>query len=256
MHAVAGVAAKRPLKASHRTMERMHSDIGAFPNISQRLLWILALCALSTLVKAQTPGGYSFKGNYLGESLREFKAANATAEVSVNTGKPKGMFGHPDKKLTTTVKTPLCTDQMRGFPGDPGQLVPDEVACNVSPGEANPDGLVIGGNKARTVLYRFYKEKLYRIDISISDAFYPAVSQAFREKYGEPAKVLSHEYQNGYGARWNGEILAWKAGGQGIIMLEGPGNGPGQNRFMTQSTIMMGDTALEPESNSKSPVDF
>jgi len=145
---------------------------------------------------------------------------------------------------------------MRSFPGDPGDLVDDEVACNVSPGAINPDGLLIAGERAQSVIYRFYKSKLYRIDIAVPDVSFPLVNQAFREKYGEPAKVLSHSYQNGFGAHWDAAILAWQSSGQGILLLEGPGNGPGQNPKNSLSVISFADQALQPPSAPKSRVDF
>jgi len=212
-------------------------------------LWTLA-------AQVQPQEAYSFKKNYLGMSLSEFTTANATDEVWINSGRP-GIFGHPDKKKSIAVKTPLCTDTMRDFPGDPRTLVDKEVACNISPGKANPDGLVIGGKSANSVLYRFYEGRLYQIEIAFYANYYGDISTAFRQKYGVPTVVNATSYQNGYGASWKGEVLGWKSFTQIILIAEGPANGPGQNSFESRqaSGIIFQDTALQPPTAAP-PVNF
>ena len=201
--------------------------------------------------------GFSFKGNYLGMSLAAFRVANATDQVYVNTGNSTA-FGRPNKKYTTAVPTPLCTDQMRGFPGDPGvDLAEGEVACNVSPGNANPDGLVVAGAPVISVIYRFYNGRLHHIQISFIALEYSLFSSAFKAKYGVPTARQESHYQNGFGANWVGEDLGWSSGSQSIALIEGAGNGPGQDNTNIQhpSTAVFDDFANEP-SRPKSAQDF
>ena len=208
----------------------------------------------TVLAQADNPVHLTFKGNYLGMSLDEFKQQNVGEHVFLNTGKPR-WNGGPDKKFNKEVPTPLCTDEYRGFPGDNQNLAPDEVLCNVAPGEINQAALRFGGIRAAVMLYRFNNKKLYQIEISFSSGDYLAVKSAFFQKYGQPTKLTTLAYQNGYGANWQGEVSIWNAGNQTIVATEGSGNGPAQNPSSptTGAGVVFSDTANQPASSARKP---
>lgn len=222
------------------------------------LLLCLSMLLVGGVVQAQNApavsSGFSFKGNYLGMLLTDFKAANPGV-VWINTGDPNR---RRDKKLDKDVATPLCTDTYRGFEFDSGPLESGVVLCNASPGVANPEGKVIMGQKAIRVIYLFCASKLYRIEISVLPIDYDLVASGLREKYGEPDKVEYEHFQNGFGASWKGEELIWKNGSQRIATVEGSGNGPGQDRFDSTKTsgIFMEDDSLAPPHTARLKVDF
>jgi len=76
------------------------------------------LCLLPLLVlpppldsQLSTPGvgPYTFKGNYLGMSLADFRAANNQGQVAIAWGQPNWR-GKPKRGRERMVPTPLCTD--------------------------------------------------------------------------------------------------------------------------------------------------
>ncbi len=188
--------------------------------------------ATATVPAKSSSQGYSFKGNYLGMSLSEFKKANATDEVYVNAGSPN-FFGRAEKKYTQAVPTPLCTDEMRGFPGDPTDLADGEVACNVSPVKLTRMPWLSPGIQVFSVLYRLNHERLYRIDITFPAAAFVAIRWAFQAKYGRPVKTSDDSFQNGYGATWKGANVYWNSDAEDILLTEGSENGPAQDSLST-----------------------
>jgi hypothetical protein len=226
--------------------------------MSRALVLCVSLLFAASGMSAQSASsdsqGFSFKGNYLGMPLSDFKAANP-GKIWINTGDPNR---RKNKNLTQEVATPLCTDVYGGFEGDTGPLEPGEVLCNASPGIANPDGKTVMGQIAVQVIYRFFLGKLYRIEIAMLPVNYALVSLAFRKKYGEPGDVTYGQFENGFGAVWKGEELAWKNGSQRIYTFEGSGNGPAQNSLdpANPSRFIFEDTALAPPNSSRLKIDF
>lgn len=219
---------------------------------------MLAVCSISSQsVIAQTSAPtFTFKGNYLGMPLAEFKTKNVGESVFINTGKPK-WNGRSDKKFTLEVPTPLCTDQYHGFPGDPGNEAPNEILCNTSPGERNQGALQFAGTQAVSMFYRFYGGRLYEIEIHLTSHDYKDVKLAFIQKYGSPSSKDDKSYQNGFGARWTGEVVYWKSGTQEVALSEGAGNGPGQDSHSIASdasAVFIDVGNMPPSSNKK--IDF
>jgi hypothetical protein len=214
-----------------------------------------ALMLVETSAAAQTapPTQFSFKGNYLGMPLQEFKTKNVGESVFINTGKPK-WNGRANKKDTQEVPTPLCTDQYQGFPGDPQNEAPNEVLCNPSPGDRNQSALQFAGIQAVSMFYRFLGSRLYDIEIHLVSHDYGDVKAAFIQKYGAPTSTTSERYQNGYGATWTGEVCHWRSGNQAIALTEGSGNGPGQDSrsFASLALAVFLDTSNVPRSSTKS----
>lgn len=183
-------------------------------------------CVFAALVTvgslfAQTDAPFSFKGNVLGMTLNKFKEANARGSIRVAVGKKK-----------VTANTPICTDALRKFPGDPSDMVAEEVVCNASPGESNSELREMQGIKLDSVIYRFYKGLLYRIDIKMQQNDFEGVRSAFTQKYGAPSAL-------------NGS-LHWRRDHEMLILGEGPTTGP------PEPTAVFVDSALAP----KKPIDF
>jgi hypothetical protein len=198
------------------------------PEAVERKAMKTLTCLFAALITAgslfaQTDAPFSFKGNVLGMPLDKFKEANPQGPVRVTVGK---------KKQKITMKTPVCTDSMRDFPGDPRNLVDDEVVCNASPGESNPELREMQGIQLESVIYRFYKGFLYRIDINIQQNDFEGVRTAFTQKYGSPSA--------------SNRSLHWLRDHETLVLTEGPTSGP------TVPTAVFLDSALSP----KKPVDF
>jgi hypothetical protein len=75
---------------------------------------------------------------------------------------------------------------------------------------------------------------------------YVRIAEAFRLKYGEVTHTQAETFQNGYGAKWSGDVLNWQAGTQSIVVREGSGNGPGQDGLdmHTGASVIFLDRAL------------
>lgn len=213
----------------------------------------MAICVVfwgGLLAAQQARSPYSFKGNYLGMSLAEFKTKNAGHSVWVNTGKPNA-FGGQNKKYSRELPTPLCTDVVRGFPGDDDlSPIDGEVMCNVSPGAINPDArTILDGLRLEQVLYHFYRDRLYEINISFLDLQYRTMASVFSDRFGNNAKVETKTRENGFGATWSSESRTWIDGTRIAFVVEGAGNGPAQNNLNPGSYASIIDTALEPHRN-------
>jgi len=180
---------------------------------------LIPACSLS----AQTDAGFSFKGNVLGMPLDKFKEVNPQETIRIAAGK---------KKQKVTLKTPICTDSLIDLPGGHGDLVADEVACDASPLESNPEMLKMQGAKLESVIYRFYKGFLYRIDIDMKQSEFEGVRSALAQKYGNPSA---------FNGSWR-----WLRDHETLVLSEGPRSGP------PLPTAVFLDSALSP----KKPIDF
>ena len=186
------------------------------------------ICLFAALVTAgslfaQTDARFSFKGNVLGMPLDKFKEVNARGIIRISAGK---------KKQKVDVKTPICTDSLRDFPGDFRDLVDGEVVCNASPGESNPELREMQGIQLESVIYRFYKGFLYRIDIDMKQSEFEGVRSALAQKYGNPSA---------FNGSWR-----WLRDHETLVLSEGPASGP------TVPTAVFLDSAFSP----KKPIDF
>lgn len=211
---------------------------------------LAALLVLSLLISPALTAqeARTFKGNRLGMSLEEFKQNNVGQKVWINTGDPSKRH---NKKLDQAVDTPLCTDTFAVFPGV--ENVVDrhqgEVICNISPGAMNPAAKMIGNMAMNQIIYRFYADKLYQIDLSFSPIQFLGVRSAFDAKFGQESDVAKIGCQNGYGARWSGDSVQWQVSPTvAAIVYEGCDNGPGQDQFGGFSNGSISDPSLAPPS--------
>jgi hypothetical protein len=65
--------------------------------------------------------------------------------------------------------------------------------------------------------FRFFKEKLFEIEVWSDATAAPTLLDALTRKYGRP-KLTSAELQNAYGAKWEQSIYSWAIGNDSIIM--------------------------------------
>jgi hypothetical protein len=215
----------------------------------KRVLIVVLLCASPCV--AQT-----FKGNTIGMSLEEFKQSNKGQQIHINTGDPSKRV---DKKLSQKVDTPLCTDTFDGFEGTEkgAYRLPGEIICNVSPGAFNSAAKTIDGMQMRQVLYHFYDGKLYRISLSFSTIQFSGVRSAFISKFGEPTHIADTGCQNAFGARWTAESVNWQISPTvTATLVEGCGNGPGQNAFDDVSGGGIDDSSIAPPHPTQKAADF
>jgi hypothetical protein len=177
------------------------------------------LCGISKLLAQDV--AYAFKGNSLGMTLDEFKRQNSSGYVYYDK---KGNLTKAGKKDAIQVATPVCTDStvFSAQPNVKANLGPDEVACP----EEHPQ---FAGQSFAEVSYRFYKGRLFQIQIQFNSSGYFQVKEAFVAKYGSVSETGHMDYQNGFGAHWQGETSIWRHGTQAIVVMEGPDNGPGQD---------------------------
>jgi len=194
---------------------------------------------------------FEFKVAHLGMSLEEFKQATARGEVAVAV---PGRFGPRSKK----VPSPVCTDTVRGFPGDTGSQMKDGIVmCDPSiAGERNHQGeeyLMIGGSKANQIQYWFYEGKLYSINIEANHYAFATILDAFETKYGPDNRRSIDVFQNGLGGRWRGTNYFWDRGTQSISLVEGNGGGPLNNFLFQQSSAVIKDSSLAPPEAPKKP---
>ncbi len=182
------------------------------------LVCLFAVLITAPSLSAQTDARFSFKGNVLGMPLDKFKEANPHEIVRVTVGK---------KKEKIFVKTPICTDALADFPGGHGVLIADEVLCDASPLESNPEMRKMQDAQLEKVIYRFYKGLLYRIDIDIKQSEFEGVRSALAQKYGEPSA---------FNGSWR-----WVRDHETLVLSEGPTTGP------PVPTVAFLDSVLSPK---------
>jgi hypothetical protein len=171
---------------------------------------------------------YTFKGNSLGMTLDDFKKQNFHGYVYYDK---KGNLTKGGKKGAIQTATPVCTDNPLRLAGQPNlrvNLVADEEICP----EDSPQ---FAGQIFALVQYVFYKGRLFQIESHFPSSGYTAVRDAFVMKYGPVDERRYSDYQNGFGANWQGEVSIWRKGSQTIVVMEGPDNGPAQDGCYYQS---------------------
>ena len=192
------------------------------------------LCGIGKLLAQDA--AYEFKGNSLGMTLEEFKRQHFSGYVYYDK---KGHLTKPGKKDAVQLAMPICTDSpvlaadwilTSSFWPDKGTLLPDEVVCP----EGDPK---FAGQFFAKVRYLFYKGRLFHIESIFGSSGYSQVKEAFIAKYGPVNETRYSDYQNGFGAHWQGEISIWHHGTQEIEVKEGPDNGPGQDGCDSDSIV-------------------
>lgn len=218
----------------------------------------LTVVLLTIPAMAQSPSvrepAFTFKSATLGMSLSNFQSANRK-DVWINTGDP---LKRRDKKKSQMVSAPLCTNQYDVGMGE--RLRSGEIGCLTSMEGFNVEARTVAGKEALYLRYFFFTERLYRITMGFYGYHFPTVLEAFMQKYGTPEKVTEEAFQNGYGARWTGEVVIWRKGKQSITLKQGPTGGPGQDGFdsvrPTTAEFLMEDLAAQVSHGDAVKVDF
>lgn len=204
----------------------------------------------------QLPSPFTFKNNYLGMTLEEFRANPYNiAAIYIDSGERKGFLKKP---VSRQVNTPLCTDHY-GWQGLTPKPTTGEIICMVGtqgfegapdagiasrPG-VNGQALTVGGHEAEHVWYRFYGEKLYKIEIGqFFSGYFADVASAVRAKFGEPAEIMMEHFQNGYGAQFQAGVYVWHSGTQMVTLREGSDAVTGQSTATGGPEILFVDTAV------------
>lgn len=218
-----------------------------------RTLVLCALLATCGVALCQTRDPYTFKGNWLGMSLKQFKVQDKGQQVLLPYWDPS--IKKKNKMTTHAFNTPLCSDTISGF--DTETIGPHEVVCNPSPGNVNLEARTVAGVLTDRIHYRFYKGKLCSISIDFPHFYFGAISRAFEAKYGKPTSTKLDSYENAFGATWTGTELYWERGKESIGIMEGAGGGPGQKSTANdESIVVISDQSLGPNSSAKPIVDF
>jgi len=159
---------------------------------------------------------FGLKGDNLGETLREFREKNSR-EVSVSDS-INGSFA---------LRYPVCSGEpMPGKYGDVNYATfalnsdnpPDRgryqlcVTSGAIAGAKEPSSATIAGVSARNLFFRFADQLLFEISAMISREDFPTLERGLTEKYGKPASSVVEQFQNGYGAKFQGKHMIWISG--------------------------------------------
>lgn len=139
-------------------------------------------------VKPSSPGArpYDFKGDALGMSLTAFKKAH----------------GMPERN-----------DSFEGINCSVDLPESDFVDCSFRNG-------TIAGKPAKMLTYKFVGRLLFEIAVTFDRSHYGEVRAAFAQKFGEPKDAKVKEYQNAFGATFQGEVSLWNNGLSSIMLTE------------------------------------
>jgi hypothetical protein len=193
--------------------------------------------------------------NLIGLKINVRKAKGREAKAAAIIAYKAGVYGA--KKAQTDLKA--LQDQGPLPDNVPWMVVisrkTNEISCSSSAsmvvsqlsslGDANPNGLTIGSTSANGVAYQFLGGKLYKVNIMCWSEVFTNLKEAFATKYGQPNATSTEDFQNAYGARWDGATFAWTKGSQAIALREGSGNGPAQDS-KNSSSVTYEDYSLEP----------
>jgi len=159
---------------------------------------------------------YDLKGDRLGMSLQDFKTK----------------YRH--RFQTDPREAPFCSDQrdVAARESDPFSTLGEEswhpkaniVNARITfPFEDYQGGTytpTIAGIKTDTHLYSFIDGRLYLITYSFAQSGFSRVKEAMEGVYGEAKSATTKEYQNLFGAKFDGVICMWDNGVSGILLAE------------------------------------
>jgi hypothetical protein len=158
---------------------------------------------------------FGLKGDMLGETLTEFRAAH---DHLIHT--------RPGEVLASTRHLPECTnDKVAGeysflsYDVEATSETEEElragvVKCIAELGWQDRMGYdetpTVAGITAFRTVYYFFREQLYKIDSELPRPDFGNLREAFIAKYGPPFATEIAHYQNGFGARFSGQRLFWR----------------------------------------------
>lgn len=187
-------------------------------------IWLLLWVAVSpALGHSQEQSPYDFKGDRLGMSLAEFKAKYHRKVPNQISRKEWERINRPARRAGLLVPYeeyhvyPHCSDEHtkdKLLLADPEELAVGLVNCMI------PSKTTIANRPTQFHLFKFVDQGLYEIMLVIDHLDYLTVREALSSKYGEPHSKSTKEYQNAFGARFQGEVLIWDNEVSAIQLLE------------------------------------
>ena len=179
---------------------------------------VIALLILLGSAAAQEP--YGLKGFVVGKStLEEFKkefqhcADNCTAKQQRKYGAARMAPFCSDTDLGAASSLPLSDRELH--------LKAGLVYCQpYFPFESFNGTKWTIADVPVTAYFEFYQGTLYKFSAAFPSSGFSLMRSAFEKKYGTPAKVDVHEYQNGYGAKYQGAVVVWDNGVSRIELME------------------------------------
>src|SRR4051812_31758152 len=82
----------------------------------------------------------------------------------------------------------------------------------------------VGGVPCEMFIYQFVDKQLYQMTIMVKQDDFDQVVKAIAGKYGPPTSKEERTYQNGFGAKFTGEVSVWSNGVSEITAFERAGS--------------------------------
>jgi hypothetical protein len=158
---------------------------------------------------------FELKGDRLGMSLNLFKRKYDRAVE----GDPK--------------HAPFCSDENPNIDFPSLLYNHEEGTAGIVKGSAtfpfeehglHPNFPTIAGVRANIYSYSFFNGQLYEITILFHQPNYAQVADALKTKYGNPNSSETQSYQNGFGVKFQGDVLTWKNEVSAMVLTERAGN--------------------------------
>jgi hypothetical protein len=179
---------------------------------------------------------YSFKGNYLGMTLEEFRKLNKRTDTSdilctdnsselhtwldkrnKNLDALAKQFGQPQRSHENLVVCPITG----------GSFQVPNFGEAVGQGITRDDGLTtVGQFIIPSIEYKFFESKLWNISIEVNGRQWLELVDVLKSKYGAPTENKSSKKQNTFGATWDSPCFVWISKTQ-KIWASSPGVPPG-----------------------------
>jgi hypothetical protein len=188
----------------------------------------MRLVAVFLVLFASVPDAnepFEFKGFRLGMDRPSLEQVIAK---KIWVAKKQGAFKKPVK---WEVPLPLCSDDSYRVDETPRALVSGDVVCVPGWPALNPEMYTVAGEKAFHIELHLTSGKLWKIELVFDSRSFETINKAFSAKFGEPSSTTTEEFQNGFGAKFTGQLKTWHRGPQSILLREGghapdqPGNG-------------------------------
>jgi hypothetical protein len=159
---------------------------------------------------------YDLKGDRLGMSLQDF----TTKYRHKVRGDPReAPFSSDQRDVVARQSDPLPT--LGEEPWHPkANIVNARITFPFEDYQASSYTPTLAGVKTDFHLYRFVDERLYRIEYLFPHSGFSEIREAMVVTYGKPRDVTTKEYQNSFGAKFDGVICTWDNGTSRIILME------------------------------------
>lgn len=176
--------------------------------------------AILVLAFAVSAGGeaiaaepFDLKGDRLGMLLTDFRAKYARTVQGHNEPAPFCSDTRPGKRIE-----PLLSEewfQQAGIVTCRLNFLFEEVRRR--PGDLQT---TVANVQTKILVYHFVDDRLFRITVWLPHDGFADVKSAMVEKFGPPKSLTKEAYQNAFGAKFDGETLAWDNGSSAAMLAE------------------------------------